>query len=232
MEISYNDWHKCHNSDDDITAPWHSFVKNNLTTNDLSMKSVLEIGCGRGGFSNYLAQRINPPQIITACDYSISALDIAKAKYGTDDGRITWQQENIMALSFEDNSFRTIVSCETIEHVSDPHKAILELYRVLKPGGRLFLTCPNYFNPFGIWCFYRWLIGKPFTEGGQPYVNYILFPRIYFWIIKCGFEIQTFKSSEIIIPAKVPKHLWNDNTPFLLKPFGYRTYYILRKKAN
>jgi 2-polyprenyl-3-methyl-5-hydroxy-6-metoxy-1,4-benzoquinol methylase len=164
-----------------------------------------------------------------ASDYSTAALEIASAKY-SNQSLIEWRQQDIMALDFKDESFDTVISCETIEHVSNPKLALRELHRVLKPGGRLFLTCPNYFNPFGIWCIYRWLIGKPFTEGGQPYVNYVLFPRVYYWLKRIGFEITLYKSSEIIIPARVPKHFWNSNTPLLLKPFGYRTYYILIKR--
>ena len=99
-------------------------------------------------------------------------------KVKVENSKITWQTEDIQRLSFDNESFDTIISCETIEHVPIP-KALSEIYRVLKPGGRFFLTCPNYFNLFGLWCVYRKIIGKPYTEGGQPYVNYILAPLIY-----------------------------------------------------
>jgi ubiquinone/menaquinone biosynthesis C-methylase UbiE len=229
MENRYDDWHHSHNDDNDINTPWHNFVKENIIEPDINGKKILEIGCGRGGFSNYLQKYNNAPKEIVACDYSASALKIAEKKHGSASGLITWQREDIMALSFDNNSFDTIISCETIEHVPNPKSAIMELYRVLKPGGRLLLTCPNYFNVFGIWCLYRYFIKKPFTEGGQPYVNYVLFPRIYSWIKGAGFLINLFQSSEIIIPARVPKHFWNHRIPFLLKPFGYRTYFVLSK---
>jgi 2-polyprenyl-3-methyl-5-hydroxy-6-metoxy-1,4-benzoquinol methylase len=227
---NYNEWHASHVTDEDISAPWHRFVKSQISPEDINNKTILEIGCGRGGFSNYLAH-INPaPAKVVASDYSTTALDIARTKYANASPLIDWQQQNVMSLTFQDCSFDTIISCETIEHVKDPKQALLELHRVLKPGGKLFLTCPNYFNLFGIWCIYRWLIGKPFTEGGQPYVNYILFPRLYSWLITCSFSVHYFKSSEIILPARVPKHLWNEQAPFLLKPFGHRTCFVLIRK--
>jgi SAM-dependent methyltransferase len=49
------------------------------------------------------------------------------------------------SLPFEDNIFDYILMTEVIEHIPDENKAIAEIYRVLKPGGILFLTWPfNY----------------------------------------------------------------------------------------
>lgn len=227
---NYNEWHLTHTADDDINTPWHKFIMSKIVAEDLVDKIILEIGCGRGGFSRHLASNNLPPSKVVAADFSKYALAIAASKLKN--SNIDWKQEDIMNISFEDNYFDTVISCETIEHVPNPKKAIKELFRVLKPGGKLFLTCPNYFNLFGIWCWYRWLIGKPFTEGGQPYVNYILFPQVYFWVKRSGFKVDYFQSSEITIPARVPKHFCVQQSPYLLKPFGHRTFYILIKEKK
>ncbi len=224
-KVDYNSWHQQHATEDDITTSWHSFVRKSLQQGDVEGKTILEIGCGRGGFSHFLSTLA--PMRVFACDYSASAIEIAKQKY--EHPLITWKQEDIMSLRFKDETFDTAISCETIEHVPDPQKAIRELYRVVKPGGKLFLTCPNYFNLFGIWCSYRWMIGKPFTEGGQPFVNYILMPRIYRWMRSAGFKVEHFSSSELILPARVPKQFYNYGTPWLFRIFGSRTFYILNK---
>ncbi|MBL7861583.1 MAG: methyltransferase domain-containing protein [Cyclobacteriaceae bacterium] len=227
LNKGYNQWHGNHEHEDDHATPWHSFVRANLSGNDVLNKMILEIGCGRGGFSNYLINHKDQPSMIHACDYSETALKIGAEKYQSP--KIVWSRQDIMSMTFESNSIDTAISCETIEHVPNPSRAIQELYRVLKPGGRLYLTCPNYFNFFGVWCVYRWLIGKPYTEGGQPYVNYILMPKVYHWIRQAGFIVEKFHSSELIMPARIPKHFYKHNTPRLLRPFGYRTYYVVRK---
>jgi ubiquinone/menaquinone biosynthesis C-methylase UbiE len=224
---AYNQWHQGQSHVDDIATIWHRFVISKLTPQDVDNKKIIEIGCGRGGMSRYIVTLPKPPAHLTACDFSESALKLAEEKNAHE--RIEWKQEDIMSISFPDNSFDTAISCETIEHVPNPKAAIRELYRVLKPGGKLLLTCPNYFNPFGIWCVYRWLIGKPFTEGGQPYVNYVLMPRVYFWIKSAGFSVEEFSAAEIVIPARVPKHFYDDKAPSWLRLFGYRTFYVLRK---
>lgn len=47
-------------------------------------------------------------------------------------------------LSFADDAFDFVVFCEVLEHMThDPLRAILELKRVLKPGGTMILTTPN-----------------------------------------------------------------------------------------
>lgn len=47
-------------------------------------------------------------------------------------------------LTFPDNEFDTVVSTEVLEHVPDPQRAVREMYRVLKPGGHLILSTPQY----------------------------------------------------------------------------------------
>lgn len=228
--VDYNSWHASHAVDDDTNTPWHIFVKAKLGNLRLTNSHILEIGCGRGGFSNFLANTYPTSGKIVASDFSIQGLDIAHKKFGDHNGLISWRHEDIMSQSFENDLFDIAISCETIEHIPNPKRAIEELHRVLKPGGILLLTCPNYFNLFGIWCLYRWIIGKPFTEGGQPYVNYIQTPRIYFNIKQAGFKVIEWQSSEIILPARVPKHFWSKKTPALFKVFGHRTFYVLKKQ--
>lgn len=226
----YDDWHSSHVDDNDTSTPWHNFVKSILRKEDISGKIVLEIGCGRGGFSSYLIQQFPDITKLYACDYSESALEISRMKT-LNRSKITWMKQDIQALTFPAHSFDTIISCETIEHVPHPHKALKELNRVLKPGGKLILTCPNYFNLFGIWVLYRKLIGEPYTEGGQPYVNYIMLPAIYGRLKSLGFEMAHFHSSEFVVPARVPKTFYSLKTPAILKYFGSRTFYMLVKPS-
>lgn len=63
---------------------------------------------------------------------------------------------DVSALPFENESYDMVLSTQVLEHVQDPQKVCLEMARVLKPGGHLFLTTPqsspihnepwNYFN--------------------------------------------------------------------------------------
>lgn len=225
-ELNYDDWHKQYTHDDDDQSVWHKFIKDVLRKDNLLNKEVLEIGCGRGGLSNYI-RSVSPPSVkLYACDYSEEAIEIAKNRFG--EQYIHWQCEDIQAMSFSGNSFDRIISCETIEHVPHPSKALTEFFRVLRPGGKVYLTCPNYFNVFGLWCIYRWIIGKPYTEG-QPYVNYLVLPKLLYWIYKTGFTIEAYHTSHIVLPIRAHYLFFEKRTPFFIRWFGFRTFFILRK---
>jgi ubiquinone/menaquinone biosynthesis C-methylase UbiE len=229
-EDKYNRWHFKQKYSNDIDTVWHKSVISNLDSEkDLEDKVILEIACGRGGFTNWLSNQADKPAKIIACDYSEQAISIAKERYPEQNGLIEWRVEDMQNLPFADNTFDTIISCETIEHIKLPKKALSELHRVLKPGGSVYLTCPNYFNLFGLWCLYRWMIGKPYTEGGQGYVNYARLPNIVYWVKKIGFKIVKLHTSDIVLPIRVHLHFFKKCLWGPAKIFGLQTFYILRK---
>lgn len=227
-EVAYDRWHDQYASDEDTDSVWHRFIKKQIDRDNPGGMLLLEIGCGRGGLSAYIAGLPQPPEKIYACDYSEQALEIAKKRF-PHHKNILWQREDIQALSFADNTFDRIISCETIEHVPQPQKALHELYRVLKPGGILYLTCPNYFNFFGLWCIYRAAIGKPYTEG-QPYVNYLLLPNLLRWIRGSKFKIISYHTSHLVLPLRAHYLFFEDKTPPPLQWLGFRTYFTLKKE--
>lgn len=55
---------------------------------------------------------------------------------------VEYPEEDIQALSWADRSFDLVVTSETLEHVPDPHRALAETLRVLRPGGRHVFTVP------------------------------------------------------------------------------------------
>lgn len=100
---------------------------------------VLDAACGVGYGTHIIAE--SGAAKVTGLDVSDEALETANATFSHPN--ITFLKGDCIALPFVDNSFDAVTSFETIEHLNDPAKFLDEIARVLKPGGDLFLSCPN-----------------------------------------------------------------------------------------
>ncbi len=93
-------------------------------------------------------------------------------------------------LPFPDNSFDLLLNHEVLEHVNDDRMAIAEMVRVLKPGGRLVLFCPNRGYPFETHGVY-WR-GR-YHFGNKVFVNYL--PRK--WRDKLAPHVRVYSSADL-----------------------------------
>ena len=78
---------------------------------------------------------------IEAVDIDSEAIEKASIMFSNEN--INYMCQNAEKLPYADNSFDLIVSLETIEHLDNPDKFLLELRRVIKPDGTIILSCPN-----------------------------------------------------------------------------------------
>lgn len=49
---------------------------------------------------------------------------------------------SVYKLPFAENTFDTIIFCEILEHLNNPEAALLEIFRILKPSGKVIITVP------------------------------------------------------------------------------------------
>lgn len=101
-------------------------------------KKILEVCCGQGGTAPYLPKNAN----FTGIDLSDAAIELAKQHFA-DYPNYKFQQMDACELTFDNNTFDVVIAKEAIEHVPDPLKMLKEVYRVLKPNGKLVITSPN-----------------------------------------------------------------------------------------
>ena len=152
LRAEYDDWHnKYHELDpsyDDASSPWYSWAR--VAVGEVQGQRTLEVACGRGGFVRALAR--NGAQAF-GLDFSMAAVRIGKERSLRSDSEsgAAFIQGDAHALPFPDNCFDILVSCETIEHLQSPVESLREFHRVTRPGGRLLLTTPNYFNLLGLY---------------------------------------------------------------------------------
>jgi ubiquinone/menaquinone biosynthesis C-methylase UbiE len=230
----YDIWHGQQNTDPTISAAWHKLARKYLDpARDISGKAVLEIGCGRGEFACWLAAVSPPPRRLVAADFSTAALDKARSlaqQLGITS--ISWERGDIQSLEQENTSFDTVISCETIEHTSHPVLAVKELCRVLKPGGRLILTSPNYFGTFGLYRGYLRCVGRRYTEAGQPINRFLMLPLTRRWMRREGLMIRVIDSVGVywFVPGRHPLQIkLPEKLDFLLRWFGLQSCIVAEK---
>lgn len=129
--------------------------------------TVLVDGCGVGAYLSHLAPEAAR---IVGLDIERERTVEARAKAPTA-GLVCGAGEH---LPFPDACFDFLLSHEVLEHVQDDALAIREMVRVLRPGGRLALFCPNRGYPFETHGIY-WR-GK-YHFGNIPLVNWL--PRAW-----------------------------------------------------
>lgn len=114
---------------------------------DVYNKKVLEIGCGRGGVSFFMA--MNGAKEVVGVDLSDEALFSANrikeqliSSRHIDEKIVRFQKELAENTSFPDNYFDLIVADNVLEHLNQLDDALKECKRILKPGGQLY--APNF----------------------------------------------------------------------------------------
>jgi demethylmenaquinone methyltransferase/2-methoxy-6-polyprenyl-1,4-benzoquinol methylase len=95
----------------------------------------LDAGGGTGRVAQFMVGKANP---IIVADLSLKMLDKARAKSG-----LLAACSASEHLPFPTHFFARIIMVDALHHVIDQKKTILELWRTLKPGGRLVIEEPD-----------------------------------------------------------------------------------------
>jgi ubiquinone/menaquinone biosynthesis C-methylase UbiE len=232
---AYDAWHSKYDLEEDADSPWHQLVRTHVDVDrDLTGRRVLDIGCGRGGLTAWIA-RSSRPSLHLAMDFSEVALEKGRLMAAQASlPNIEWQVADIQNIPCADASVDSAFSCETIEHVPDPPRAVRELARVLRPGGRLFLTTPNYMGTMGLYRGYLRLRGRPFTEIGQPINQFTMLPRTIHWVTGAGLEVLATDAigHYLPFPRRPPIRLtWLDEPRPLMRWLAHHSFVLARKPS-
>ena len=104
-------------------------------------KRILDVGCGFGGSSRWLAAQFPDAQVI---GITLSPKQVAR---GTELARergltnVEFRVMDALAMEFADDSFDLVWACESGEHMPDKQKYVDEMARVLAPGGSMVIAC-------------------------------------------------------------------------------------------
>jgi SAM-dependent methyltransferase len=104
-------------------------------------EAILDIGCGAGVDSILAARLVEPAGAVTGIDLVPEMLARARENSrlaGVDN--VSFQEAAAEQLPFPENSFEAVISNGVFNLVVDKVKALKEIFRVLKPGGRFMLA--------------------------------------------------------------------------------------------
>mmetsp|Transcript_7498 Transcript_7498/g.11944 ORF Transcript_7498/g.11944 Transcript_7498/m.11944 type:complete len:273 (-) Transcript_7498:42-860(-) len=100
------------------------------------VKSIVDVGCGIGGSSRYLARRWPEASVmgVTLSPFQAErARELTEAEGLSD--RVHFQVADALDLPFQDASFDLVWSLESGEHMADKERFTREMGRMLQPGG-------------------------------------------------------------------------------------------------
>lgn len=122
---------------------------------------LLDVGCGNGGF---LLFAMNAGWNVRGIDFDPVAVKVAQGR------GLNVTEGSIESLMSEGDRYDLITLSHVLEHVSDPVKMLKDCYRLLKPGGTLWLDTPSIGSQ-------GFAVFKSFWRGLEPPRHFVLFNR-------------------------------------------------------
>ena len=151
--------------------------------------AVLDVGCGGGLLSEALAQA---GARVTAIDLAPNLLKVARL-HGLESGiKVDYREMAVEALAEEvPASFDAITCMEMLEHVPQPASIIDACAKLLKPGGRLFLSTLNRTPAaFALAIVGAEYVARVLPKGTHQYRDFIKPSELAKWLREAGLELE------------------------------------------
>lgn len=99
-------------------------------------EQILDVGCGPGFYVAELAEEVGDTGSVVGIDASADMLAVAARR---SEGRpnVAFHEADATSLPVEDGRFDAVVSVQVLEYVPDADRALAEMHRALRPGGRV-----------------------------------------------------------------------------------------------
>ncbi len=156
---------------------------------ELSGVEALDVGCGGGLLSEALARE---GARVTAIDLAPLVLEVARLHLFESGLTVDYREISVEALAAEAPARFDVITCmEMIEHVPDPASVIVACARLLKPGGRLFLSTLNRTpQAFALAILGAEYVLRLLPRGTHHYAQFIKPSELAAWIRAAGLELE------------------------------------------
>jgi SAM-dependent methyltransferase len=106
-------------------------------------EAILDIGCGTGAAARFAAEAVGAFGRVAGVDVNAGMLDVAQSLGSVQGAVIEWFENTAYQLPFMEGEFDAALCAQTLQFLEDRPRALAEMYRVLKPGGRVAVS---------LWC--------------------------------------------------------------------------------
>ena len=175
---------------------------------------ILDVPAGHGAFAL---------ELLKMGHGDIDCLDINAAAFQLKDERVRFRQHDVGdRLPFPDAHFDYVFSIEGIEHFDNPWVFTRELCRVLKPGGRLYISTPNTFSVdarlkylvSGYFPRFRPLMQTPDKVMDQDvddaHISPIYFWQLHYFLMRSGVSIQNVSTNAMLYKPQWLKRVFEN----------------------
>jgi ubiquinone/menaquinone biosynthesis C-methylase UbiE len=100
---------------------------------------VLDVACGTGAVTRLVAERVGAQGSVLGLD--IDAAMLAVARSVVTHPNVAWREASVMALPFDTGRFDLVLCQQGLQFFSDRLQALGEMRRVLRPDGRIGVSC-------------------------------------------------------------------------------------------
>lgn len=161
---------------------------------------ILDVGCGSGVITSFLATQYHSNAI--GIDGNIKAINFATKQFPNAKFQCRLVDDDYLI----EHDVDAIFCLELIEHIykNQAEALLANFHRLLKSGGSLFITTPNYRS---LWPIIEWLMDKLKLApnlGDDQHVTFYTPDKIRAIVEASGFEITTIRSNCFLAPWAAP----------------------------
>jgi len=171
---------------------------------------LLDIGCGPGSITIGLARYVSPGETV-GIDQAEEALQAAR-KRAADQSmpHVRFEKADVYELPFGDDEFDVVYAHQLLQHLADPVAALIEVRRVLRPGGYVAIRDSDYgtmtHHPhepmLDVWLERYHRIAR--ANGGEPDAG----RRLMEWVRAAGFEHLHATTSTWLFATPEERRQW------------------------
>jgi len=178
-----------------IQSKWHHLKFACVRSRMGEYRRHLDIGCGPGTFIGTLENE----RLSIGADVAKAQIAYAQARYTRENHRFVLIEPG-SSLPFENNFFDVVTLIEVIEHLTAEENRLVmqEVRRVLRPGGRVLVTTPNYAS---LWPVMEFVVNRvsPISYQEQHVMHFTRI-RLQNFLNECGYFEPSVQAFQFMAP--------------------------------